>query len=283
MPGTAGISGPARRSPGLGRAAHRARHAAPGDHPPPQAPDALALADLEDALAEWLARRHGADREWLIAPSLAAAAGADIAWCERAAAVLDGPALGPGLEWTASALSAVTLLADVKESTRRISALVTAVKSYTQMDRASLSCVHVTDGIESTLVMLGHMLGDGITVERRYDADVPPVDAHAGELNMVWTDLIANAVEAMSGKGTLFLSTRVSQGNVVIEVADTGCGMPSQVAARAFEPLHAASSRNATAGPSTSIPGLGTRSSRCTSRFAPRPDYDSECVKISGE
>lgn len=202
---------------------------------PAQAPDALALADLEDALADWLAR-HGADREWLIAPSLAAA-GADIAWCEQAAAVLDGPALGPGLEWAASALSATALVADVKESTGRISALVTAVKSYTQMDRASMQCVNVTDGMESTLVMLGHMLGDNITVERRYDADVPPVDAHAGELNMVWTNLIANAVEAMSGQGTLCLSTRVSQGKVVIEVADTGCGMPSQVAARAFEPF----------------------------------------------
>jgi signal transduction histidine kinase len=56
-------------------------------------------------------------------------------------------------------------------------------------------------------------------------------------VNMVWTNLIANAVEAMSGAGTLCLSTRASQGYVLIEVADTGCGMPSQVAARAFEPF----------------------------------------------
>ena len=202
---------------------------------PAQAPDALALADLEDALADWLAR-HGADSEWLIAPSLAAA-GADIAWCERAAVVMEGPALGPGLEWAASALSATALVADVKESTGRISALVTAVKSYTQMDRASMQCINVTDGMESTLVMLGQSLRNGITVERRYGADVPPVDAHAGELNQVWTNLIANAVEAMDGKGTLCLSTRAGEGKVVIEVADTGCGMPPQVAARALEPF----------------------------------------------
>jgi CRP-like cAMP-binding protein len=128
---------------------------------PAAAPDALALTDLEDALAGWLTR-HGVDREWMIAPSLAAA-GVDIGWCDRAAAILDGPALEPGLEWVASALSAATLLAEMKESSQRISALVTAVKSYTQMDRASLQRIDVTDGLESTLVMLGHKLRDAIT------------------------------------------------------------------------------------------------------------------------
>ena len=202
---------------------------------PALAPDALTQADLEDALAEWLTR-HGVRREWMIAPSLAAV-GVDIEWCERAAAILDGPALEPGLEWVASVLSAVTLLAEMKESTQRISALVAAVKSYTQMDRASLQRIDVTDGLESTLVMLGHMLRDGVTVVRDYGTGVPPVEAHAGELNQVWTNLISNAVEAMDGKGTMRLSTRVVQNTVVIEVADTGSGMPPHVAARAFEPF----------------------------------------------
>ena len=202
---------------------------------PAAAPGGLALSDLEEELADWLTG-HGVGREWMIAPSLAAA-GADTGWCERAAAIMDEPALEPGLEWAASALSATALLADVKESIRRISALVTAVKSYTQMDRASMQRVVVADGLESTLAMLGHMLRDGITVERYYGADVPPVEAHAGELNLVWTNLIGNAVEAMSGKGTLRLSTYASQAHVVIEVADTGSGMPPQVAARAFEPF----------------------------------------------
>ena len=48
--------------------------------------------------------------------------------------------------------------AEVKESTRRISELVAAVRSYSQMDRASLQQIDVTEGLESTLVMLGHKL-----------------------------------------------------------------------------------------------------------------------------
>jgi signal transduction histidine kinase len=202
---------------------------------PAAAPDALTLADLEDALAGWLTG-HGVGREWMIAPALAAA-GVDAGWCERAAAILDGPALEPGLEWVASAWSAAALLAEMKESSQRISALVAAVKSYTQMDRASLQRIDVTDGLESTLVMLGHQLRGGVTVVRDYGADVPPVEAHAGELNQVWTNLIGNAVEAMDGQGTLRLSTRAERNDVVIDVADTGCGMPPEVAARAFEPF----------------------------------------------
>jgi signal transduction histidine kinase len=145
-------------------------------------PDALTLADLEDELAEWLTR-HGVDREWMIAPALA------------------------------------------------------AVKSYTQMDRSSMQRVDVTEGLESTLVVRAQRLRDGVTVVRDYAGDVPPVEAHAGELNQVWTNLIDNAVDAMDGKGTLRLSTRADGGHVVVEIADTGCGMPPQVAARAFEPF----------------------------------------------
>ncbi len=204
--------------------------------PQAAAQDPLALADHEEALASWLSR-HGIACEWMIAPPLAAA-GVTLAWCERVALVLEGPALGPGLEWMASTLSAATLLSELKDSSRRISELVAAVKSYSQMDRASLQRIDVTDGIESTLLMLGYKLRDGITVVRDYSADVPPIQAYAGELNQVWTNLIDNAVDAMDGAGTLRLSTRAEGDDVVIEVGDTGPGMPPQVAARAFEAFY---------------------------------------------
>jgi signal transduction histidine kinase len=199
-------------------------------------PDPLDMADREEALSSWLTR-HGVVREWIVAPPLAAA-GVDVAWCERAAAVLEGSALEPGLEWVASTLSASALLSEVKESTRRISELVAAVKSYSQMDRASMQHIDVTDGIDNTLVMLGHKLRDGVTVVREYDADVPAIDAQAGELNQVWTNLIDNAVDAMDGSGTLRVVTRAAGDHVVVEIADTGPGMPPEVAARAFEAFY---------------------------------------------
>jgi signal transduction histidine kinase len=195
--------------------------------------DPLALADQEEALSSWLTR-HGVERDWVIAPPLAAA-GVDLAWCEQAATVLEETALEPGLEWVASTLSAATLLTEVKESTRRVSDLVAAVKSYSQMNRASMQHIDVSEGIESTLVMLGHKLRDGVTVVRDYGADVPRIDAYAGELNQVWTNLIDNAVDAMDGAGTLRVATSAEGDAVVVEISDTGPGMPPPVAARAFE------------------------------------------------
>jgi len=198
--------------------------------------DPLALADREEALASWLSR-HGVVCVWMIAPPLAAA-GVTVAWCERVALVLEGPALGPSLEWVASTLSAATLLSELKDSSRRISELVAAIKSYSQMDRASVQYIDVTDGIESTLLMLRYKLRDGITVVRDYSANVPRIHAFPGELNQVWTNLIDNAIDAMAGAGTLRLSTRVEGNDVVIEVGDTGPGMPPQVTARAFEAFY---------------------------------------------
>jgi signal transduction histidine kinase len=198
--------------------------------------DPLAMADQEEALSSWLTR-HGVERDWIIAPALAAA-GVDLAWCERAAALLEGAALEPGMEWVASTCSVASLLPEVKESTRRVSAIVAAVKSYSQMDRASMQRIDVTDGLESTLVMLGHRLRDGVKVVRDYGADVPRIEAYAGELNQVWTHLIDNAVDAMDGAGTLRVATRVDGDVVVVEVGDTGPGMPPPVAARAFEAFY---------------------------------------------
>ena len=197
--------------------------------------DPLVRADREQALAFWL-NRQGVTRAWTIAPPLAAA-GVDRDWCTRAAAVLDESAVGPGLEWVASTLSVATLLSEVKESTRRISELVAAVRSYTQMDRASMQHIDVTDGLDSTLVMLAHRLR-GVTVVREYGADVPMIDAYAGELNQVWTNLIDNAVDAMEEAGTLRVTTQIEADDVVIEISDTGVGMSPEVAARAFEAFY---------------------------------------------
>src|SRR4051794_8980362 len=155
--------------------------------------DALAMSDREEALSDWLTG-HGVEREWTIAPLLAAA-GVDVDWCDRVAAIIDGSSLGPALAWVASTMSVGALLGELGESTRRISDLVAAVKSYSQMDRASMQRTDVTEGLESTLVMLGHKLRDGVAVVRAYGGDVPLIDAYPGELNQVWTNLIDNALD----------------------------------------------------------------------------------------
>ena len=89
--------------------------------------------------------------------------------------------------------------------------------------------------------MLGHRLRDeSVSVERDYDPALPRIEAFPGELNQVWTNLIANALDALASTGaghaaTLRVSTRLDGDFVVVDVADNGPGMPPEVAARAFE------------------------------------------------
>ena len=199
------------------------------------APTGVALADLEESLLDWLGD-HAVDRDWVIAPALAAA-GVSPAWLDRAASALPGTALQAGLEWVASSVTTAVLIAEAQDATRRISDLVSAVKSYSQLDRAAVQDVRVVDGLESTLVMLGHKLRGGVTVVRDYDDSVPAVTANPGELNQVWTNLVDNAVDAMDGSGTLTLRTHADEHHVVVEVCDTGAGMTDEVAAHAFEPF----------------------------------------------
>jgi signal transduction histidine kinase len=202
---------------------------------PPEGPaDPLMVSDHEEDLIEWMEDR-GVDRAWEIAPALAVA-GVGTDWSQRVADLVGTEALGPAMRWIASTLNVSALLSQVQESTRRISELVTSVKSYTQMDRASMQRIDVTEGLESTLVMLGHRLREGgVTVVRDYCSEVPEVEAYPGELNQVWTNLIDNAVDAMEGQGTLTIRTQVSPDRVVVEIADDGHGMDPATAERAFE------------------------------------------------
>ena len=160
-------------------------------------------------------------------------------WCERVAEVVPGALLSPGVDWVASAQSMDGLLAEVKESTGRVSGLVARVRSYTQLDRASQQSTDIPEGLDSTLVMLGHKLGRGVVVERDYGPDVPRIEAMPAELNQVWTNLIDNAVDAMGGQGTLRVRTRLDDlGWVVVEVEDTGPGMSPETAKHVFEPFY---------------------------------------------
>jgi signal transduction histidine kinase len=203
---------------------------------PPEPVDPLDLSDRQEALSYWLSS-CAVERKWTIAQALAAA-GVDPEWCERVVDIVGSAAAAPAFEWVACTFEAPRLLTEIAESTRRISDLVAAVRSYSHMDRASAQNVDVTQGLESTLVMLGHKLTPGVQVLRMYGTDVPSIDAYAGELNQVWTNLIDNAIDALGGSGTLRLITRRDGDSVVVEIGDDGPGLPPAVLDRAFEAFY---------------------------------------------
>jgi signal transduction histidine kinase len=157
---------------------------------------------------------------------------------EVLSATLDGsPTLEVGLSWLESTLSLVQLADVLTTSSERISSLITAVRQYTYMDRDALQQVDLHDGLEATLAMFTHRLRGGVKVTRDYDKAMPELWAHGSELNQVWTNLIANALDAMKDKGHLRVRTRVRGDEVHVEIIDDGPGIPEELQARIWEPF----------------------------------------------
>ena len=131
------------------------------------------------------------------------------------------------------------LLAEVTLAAERISEIVGAVREYAYLDRAPVQQIDVTAGLESTLVILRAKWRPGVTIRRAYAPDLPSIEAYGSELNQVWTNLIDNAIEAMHGAGDLEISVRPAGGGggVVVEIQDTGPGIPDDARPHVFDPF----------------------------------------------
>ncbi|MGA8042728.1 MAG: ATP-binding protein [Terracidiphilus sp.] len=121
-------------------------------------------------------------------------------------------------------------------ATDRIFALISAVKAYSYMDRAPILDIDVPAGLDATVQMLQSRMG-GITIERDYQPDLPTISAYGSELNQVWTALIENALDALGSQGHLKLTCRLEGEMLLVEIWDTGPGIPPELQDRIFEPF----------------------------------------------
>ena len=93
------------------------------------------------------------------------------------------------------------------------------------------------DLLDSTLLMMSAKIGKGVHLVKDYDRSLPQIPAYPSELNQVWTNLIENALQAMDGPGTLTIRTARDDGCVLVEIGDTGPGIPADIQKRIFEPF----------------------------------------------
>ena len=200
-----------------------------------QAPKLSALeeSEREDEIRDWLDERE-VPNGWELAP-IFTSAGVSSDFLEK---VADGAEdmLEGALRWLAYTLETELLIEEITDSVTRISSLVAAAKQYSNMDRSPFERADIHVGLKSTLVMLGSKL-EHVEVVKDFDRSLPPVPIYVGELNQVWTNLIDNAVQAMDGHGTLTLRTRRDGDRVLVEVGDTGPGIPENLRQRIFEPF----------------------------------------------
>ena len=198
--------------------------------------DTLALSAREDALADWL-DAHSVSDGCSLSSSLAESGFTESSLDSLAARIEDSETLAESLAWLGSSLDAVEMLRTVEQSADRISALVSAIKAYSYMDQAPQQEVDVQSSLETTLTILGFKCKGGVQVVRDYAPNLPCITAYGSELNQVWTNLMDNALDALDGRGKLFVRTACEEGSVLVEIGDDGPGIAPDVQKRIFEPF----------------------------------------------
>lgn len=124
-------------------------------------------------------------------------------------------------------------LRNISSCSDRITDLVKSLRSYARADNSEDQEADLHEGLEDTLRLFSNRLRN-VTVERHY-ADIPTVKANPGPLNQVWTNLIANALDAMKDQGTLTVATELGEDEVIVRVIDSGPGIAPEHLKRIFD------------------------------------------------
>jgi signal transduction histidine kinase len=204
---------------------------------PAESPDAGSLIANEEALRAWLFALP-CDTAWDVAAQLAEQ-GATVADLDDLRAFLGPEETCVTLQYFARYLRSSRAVDTLIHSTARIFDLISAIKAYSNMDRAAILEVDVPAGLDATMLMLQSRMRN-IAVVREYQPDLPSISAYGGELNQVWTALFENALDAMAGRdgtGCLRIACRLEADMLLVEVWDNGRGIPPELQDRIFEPF----------------------------------------------
>jgi signal transduction histidine kinase len=203
------------------------------DEPQTQ-PTSVALLAREESIRAWLAAL-GCPEPWQVAAPLAEQ-GVTVDELNQLRAVLPADATCVSLQFFARYLRSSRSVNTLISSTARIFDLISAVKDYSFMDRAPILEVDVAAGLDATVQMFQSRLSH-VKVTRDYETDLPTISAYGGELNQVWTALLENALDALGNQGEIRLTCRLETDMLLIEIWDTGPGIPAELQDRIFEPF----------------------------------------------
>ena len=196
---------------------------------------AIERADREDEIMTWL-EDHDADATTAHA---LAESGVTIDALDDIAATLSADTLGVVLRWVASSYTTRSIASEIERASSRIYDLVSSVKRFTYMDRATVGEPgNIAQGITDTVAVLASKAkAKSVMVRLEIPEHLPPVRIFGGELNQVWANLIENALDAVEPSGEVCVRVSADDNWVTVYVVDNGTGIPAEILSRIFDPF----------------------------------------------
>ncbi len=119
----------------------------------------------------------------------------------------------------------------------KASKIVFALKNFSRQDQTGIKqLVNINLSLETTLSLYHHQIKQNIEVIREF-GNIPEIDAYPDELVQVWTNLVHNAIQAIKGKGRLFVKTECNDSFLTVSIGDTGTGIPENIREKVFNPF----------------------------------------------
>lgn len=136
------------------------------------------------------------------------------------------------------------LLKGMHDGASRTAEIVKSLRIFSRVDEDTLKIADINEGLESTLVILGSVIKEGIEVEKSY-GEIPQIECYAGKLNQVFLNILTNAVFAVNKKynlhegGKLKIKTGLwhDEKSIYVSIEDNGIGIPKGIRDKIFEPF----------------------------------------------
>jgi two-component system, NtrC family, sensor kinase len=128
------------------------------------------------------------------------------------------------------------MLQGIKEGAERTRKIVRDLRVFARGDDDVWQPVDLHEELESSLTLLGHLLKNRVEVARKY-GDLPAVECVRSQIDQVLLNILANAAQALEGRGTITIETRREEGWAVVAIGDTGPGIAPDVLGRVFDPF----------------------------------------------
>ncbi len=129
------------------------------------------------------------------------------------------------------------IVGEMRHQVSRLTHTMESLLSFARPARARLRATDVNGTIEKVLFLIGQQSRGGIDIQPELNPEVPPVLADPFQLEQVFLNICLNACQAMREAGRLTIRSRAGDGNVVVEIADTGPGIPADLRAQVFKPF----------------------------------------------